>query len=130
VKTSRSCERKVLEGNQVLIGCGSECVGVGREMLHTTASPPSRISGPGPKLRPGPETNLLDLPPGARGQIVEEACRILRRCIDPNGPPQIQTGLVMGYVQSGKTTSFTTLTALARDNGSCPISLAELPAAF
>lgn len=67
--------------------------------------------------QPGPETNLLDLPAGARAQIVEEACRILRRCVNPTGPPQSQTGLAMGYVQSGKTTSFTTVTALARDNG-------------
>ncbi len=67
--------------------------------------------------QPGPETALLDLPDGARDQIVEEACRILRRCVSPNGPPQSQTGLAMGYVQSGKTTSFTTVTALARDNG-------------
>ncbi len=67
--------------------------------------------------QPGPETNLLDLPTGARDQIVEEARRILRRCVAPNGPPQSQTGLAMGYVQSGKTTSFTTVTALARDNG-------------
>ncbi|WP_373650321.1 Z1 domain-containing protein [Schlesneria sp. DSM 10557] len=67
--------------------------------------------------QPGPEVGLLNLPAGARNQIVEEACRILRRCVDPNGPPQTQTGLAMGYVQSGKTTSFTTVTALARDNG-------------
>src|SRR5947209_8365852 len=67
--------------------------------------------------QPGPETNLLTLPAEARAQIVEEARRILRRCVDPCGPPQSQTGLAMGYVQSGKTTSFTTVTALARDNG-------------
>ena len=67
--------------------------------------------------KPGPEVGLLTLPAGAHNQIVDEACRILRRCVDPSGPAQTQTGLAMGYVQSGKTTSFTTLTALARDNG-------------
>lgn len=74
----------------------------------------------GPPLwdpQPGPETDLLTLPAGARAQIVAEACRILRRCVAPTAPPQSQTGLAMGYVQSGKTTSFTTVTALARDNG-------------
>ncbi len=72
---------------------------------------------PGWDPQPGPETGLLNLPPGARDQIIEEARRILRRCVNPHGPPQSQTGLAMGYVQSGKTTSFTTVTALARDNG-------------
>jgi len=79
--------------------------------------PDDRINPPGWDPQPGPETDLLDLPPDARDQIVDEARRILRRCVDPHGPPQSQTGLAMGYVQSGKTTSFTTVTALARDNG-------------
>src|SRR5271157_5351707 len=79
--------------------------------------PDDRINPPGWDPQPGPETDLLDLPPDARDQIVDEARRILRRCVDPHGPPQAQTGLAMGYVQSGKTTSFTTLAALARDNG-------------
>lgn len=37
--------------------------------------------------------------------------------MDPKGPVGQRTGLVVGYVQSGKTLSFTTLTALAQDNG-------------
>jgi hypothetical protein len=63
---------------------------------------------------PGPETRLLSLPSQS---IIDEAQRVLRRCVPPTLAPQTQTGLVVGYVQSGKTTSFTTLAALARDNG-------------
>lgn len=66
---------------------------------------------------PGPEVNGIALPNEARQQIVDEALRILRRCAPPDAPTASQTGLVVGYVQSGKTTSFTTLAALARDNG-------------
>ena len=49
--------------------------------------------------------------------VAFEAHRILGRCVPPKGPDGEATGLVVGYVQSGKTLSFTTLTALARDNG-------------
>ncbi|MBL9045468.1 MAG: hypothetical protein JNM83_27920 [Myxococcales bacterium] len=66
---------------------------------------------------PGSETRALNLPEQARAQIVNEALRILRRCVPPTGSSLSQTGLVVGYVQSGKTTSFITLAALARDNG-------------
>src|SRR5438445_11226953 len=65
----------------------------------------------------GPEAAGLQLPAGARHQIIEEALRILRRCVPPTAPPTSQTGLAIGYVQSGKTTSFITLAALARDSG-------------
>ena len=37
-------------------------------------------------------------------------------CGNPNDATNNETGIVIGYVQSGKTLSFTTLTALARDN--------------
>lgn len=49
--------------------------------------------------------------------VAYEAHRILGRCVPPTEPEGETTGLVVGYVQSGKTLSFTTLTALARDNG-------------
>jgi hypothetical protein len=65
---------------------------------------------------PGPETDGLTLPGEARAQIVAEARRILRRCVPPDAAARTQTGLAIGYVQSGKTTSFTTVAALARDN--------------
>ncbi len=61
---------------------------------------------------PGPEANGLVLPTQARQQIIDEALRVLRRCVPPIESATSQTGLVIGYVQSGKTTSFTTLAAL------------------
>lgn len=48
--------------------------------------------------------------------IVDETYRILEMCGDPNDASISETGLVLGYVQSGKTLSFTSLTAMARDN--------------
>lgn len=69
----------------------------------------------------GPETTdllaHLALPPEAQAQLVAEATRILSRCVPPSAQGSDKTGLVTGYVQSGKTMSFTTVTALARDNG-------------
>lgn len=46
-----------------------------------------------------------------------EAIKILGRCSPPTSSDETQTGLVVGHVQSGKTMSFTTVAALARDNG-------------
>ena len=42
---------------------------------------------------------------------------MLARCVPPTTQEGTETGLVIGYIQSGKTTSFITLAALARDNG-------------
>ena len=47
--------------------------------------------------------------------IMEEAQDILSHCIKPGRTESI-TNIAVGYVQSGKTLSFTTLTALASDN--------------
>lgn len=49
-------------------------------------------------------------------KILDEAYRIMQVCGNPNKPTNNETGIVIGYVQSGKTLSFTTLTTLARDN--------------
>lgn len=49
--------------------------------------------------------------------VLHIAQRILGRCHPPASPPGRRTGLVVGYVQSGKTMSFETVIALARDNG-------------
>ena len=74
----------------------------------------------------GEETRgLLDEAVAARrlqdresAQAVEtEAVSILSRCVPPIASDTTETGLVVGYVQSGKTMSFTTVAALARDNG-------------
>jgi hypothetical protein len=49
-----------------------------------------------------------------------ESAAILSHCVKPGTPPSADShraGLVIGLVQSGKTSSFTAVTALARDNG-------------
>lgn len=49
--------------------------------------------------------------------VLHEAQRILGRCLPPTDASDHETGLVVGYVQSGKTLSFETVISLARDNG-------------
>ena len=49
--------------------------------------------------------------------VLHEARRILGRCLPPTEAAGRETGLVVGYVQSGKTMSFETVISLARDNG-------------
>ncbi len=49
--------------------------------------------------------------------VIYEAQQILGRCIKPTSIPSQETGLVVGYVQSGKTLSFTAVISLAKDNG-------------
>lgn len=49
-------------------------------------------------------------------RILDETYSIMEACGNPNDQTNNETGIVIGYVQSGKTLSFTTLTALARDN--------------
>ncbi|OPB19180.1 Z1 domain-containing protein [Pseudomonas fluorescens] len=60
--------------------------------------------------------NFRDLTEGP-DSVLQEAQRILGRCLPPLDPAGRETGLVVGYVQSGKTMSFETVIALARDNG-------------
>src|ERR1700730_1463321 len=57
------------------------------------------------------------VPEAAREDVCAAAVTILGKGIPPTEPAGQQTGLVVGYVQSGKTMSFETVTALARDNG-------------
>lgn len=64
----------------------------------------------------GAETGRARKPKGAEEAITGEAVRILRKCADPEGNVSSTVGLVIGYVQSGKTASFTTVCALAHDN--------------
>ncbi|WP_457618086.1 Z1 domain-containing protein [Lutibacter sp.] len=52
----------------------------------------------------------------AKEKVKEETYHIMKLCGNPKNETNNDTGLVFGYVQSGKTLSFTTLTALARDN--------------
>jgi len=62
----------------------------------------------------GPNYNDLTQGPDS---VLQEAQRILGRCLPPTETGAPETGLVVGYVQSGKTLSFETVIALARDNG-------------
>lgn len=68
----------------------------------------------------GPETfALLESLGLTQGDttVRDEAVSTLRKCVRPTSPGGQETGLVVGYIQSGKTMSFTTVAALARDNG-------------
>lgn len=58
----------------------------------------------------------LGLPTDAINTLVEESSQILSLCGPPGIPTSAETGLALGYVQSGKTMSFTMLIAMARDN--------------
>ncbi|MER9852584.1 MULTISPECIES: Z1 domain-containing protein [unclassified Mesorhizobium] len=52
----------------------------------------------------------------AAARTLESAAEILGRGVPPGQTVGRDTGLVVGYVQSGKTLSFTTVIGLARDN--------------
>ena len=52
-----------------------------------------------------------------RRDVTRASVRILSQCVSPHVATGQRTGLVVGYVQSGKTLSFTTVAALATDNG-------------
>ncbi len=71
--------------------------------------------------QPGPElaallAHKLDGKPDAQRHVATSSLAILGRGVPP-GVNEADTGLVIGYVQSGKTLSFTAVMALARDNG-------------
>jgi hypothetical protein len=53
----------------------------------------------------------------SRPIVRREALEVLTNCAPPIEADQGRTGLVFGYVQSGKTLSFTAVAALALDNG-------------
>ena len=59
----------------------------------------------------------LGLSPTAVELLIKETGDILGLCGSPNTRESSETGLALGYVQSGKTMSFTSLIAMARDNG-------------
>jgi hypothetical protein len=50
-------------------------------------------------------------------RIIAEACQVLSKCAPAAQTLAAGTGLVCGYVQSGKTASMTAVSALAKDNG-------------
>lgn len=53
----------------------------------------------------------------AADRVIAEARAVLSQCVPPTVAAPARTGLVCGYVQSGKTASMTAVSALARDNG-------------
>ncbi|WP_370101474.1 Z1 domain-containing protein [Bradyrhizobium yuanmingense] len=61
--------------------------------------------------------DLKQLPRPSGDRIQQVAAEILGKGMNPRATDGQRTGLVVGYVQSGKTLSFTTVIALARDNG-------------
>lgn len=76
-------------------------------------------------LLDGPEITRLTARYLAEGKVSEPewedvvatAARVLGQCPNPRGADAKATGLSLGKVQSGKTTSYTALIALAADNG-------------
>lgn len=56
------------------------------------------------------------LPPSEREAIERQTAAILGKCVAPSAGQGCDTGLALGYVQSGKTLSFTCVAAMARDN--------------
>ena len=72
--------------------------------------------------RPGSETrSFLDRKfnsnQRAKDKVLRETINILKLCGNPKISNNNDTGLVVGYIQSGKTLNFTAVTTLARDNG-------------
>ena len=67
----------------------------------------------------GPETfDFLSavVPEGSQDSVLDAAVSIMAKGVPPTGQAGHETGLVVGYVQSGKTMSFETVTTLAHDN--------------
>ena len=67
----------------------------------------------------GPETlDFLStvVPEGSRDSMRDAAASIIAKSVPPTGEAGRETGLVVGYVQSGKTMSIETVATLARDN--------------
>lgn len=88
---------------------------------HVQAIPETLPSGLQWQPAIGEETRGLmdrlatELDEQARQRIQQSATTALGRCISPDQPGGT-TGLVLGQIQSGKTMSFTTVAAVARDN--------------
>ncbi|MEP6672342.1 MAG: Z1 domain-containing protein [Chthoniobacter sp.] len=80
------------------------------------ATPPGDLWCPvvGEQLKQTLEAKNL---PAAEREIIErQTAALLAKCVPPSLGEGRDTGLALGYVQSGKTLSFTCVAALARDN--------------
>ena len=67
----------------------------------------------------GPETLAFlsaVVPESSHDSVRDAAVSIISKSVPPTGQAGQETGLVVGYVQSGKTMSFETVTTLAHDN--------------
>ena len=68
----------------------------------------------------GKEINVvrkhLDMEESEKDSTILSAARILGNCSNPYGEPKRKVGLAIGKVQSGKTSNYISLTALAFDN--------------
>jgi Z1 domain len=62
-------------------------------------------------------SRLSKLKTDEKETLINESVEILSNCINPVSTIGSTTGIAIGYVQSGKTMSFTALTTLAIDNG-------------
>jgi hypothetical protein len=81
--------------------------------------PVGNREGPGWMPQIGPEALAFletSVPEAARESISDSSVTILSKGTPPGQATGQETGLVVGYVQSGKTMSFETVAALARDN--------------
>jgi hypothetical protein len=80
--------------------------------------PPGRLWNPvvGEQLRGTLQLYERRLAPEERQAIEQQTVSILGKTIPPPNPRGSETGLALGYVQSGKTLSFTCVAALASDN--------------
>jgi hypothetical protein len=89
-----------------------------RERIEIVQEGHARDAGWEPTV--GDETISLlaavGLPQGSCTHLRDQATEILSRCVPPHAGSGDETGLVIGYIQSGKTMSFTTVAALACDN--------------
>ena len=82
---------------------------------------PVSVGSNGGRWMPTVRSETLDflenvVPRNSRESMRDDAVSILGKGIAPTETAGQETGLVVGYVQSGKTMSFETVAALARDN--------------
>ncbi len=59
---------------------------------------------------------VIDIPENQKDILIEESLKVIKAA-GPSSPGRQNVGLVVGYVQSGKTMSLTCVSSLARDNG-------------
>lgn len=93
-------------------GAGPEIVRIRRSGTPQRGSWTPRIGGP--EFEGLLQRELRT--PESRTSVREASVAILGQCVPPTLPIGRSTGLVVGYIQSGKTLSFTAVTALANDN--------------